>query len=81
MTTPSIVEFFPFHKKETDLAIGEAVETPPPDHPFNAGYRLYNDSEQLTGPTTPKKLQLNIGRKSTISLAPSVGTTVPLQIN
>ena len=49
---PSTVEFFHFHKKETDLGIGEAADTPPPNHPFSAIYRLYDDPAQWTDPAT-----------------------------
>ena len=31
-----------------------AAGTPPPDHPFSAGCRLYDDSIQQTGPTAPR---------------------------
>ena len=48
------VEFFPSHKKETDLAIGATASTPLPDHPFCAGCRLSNDPIHQADPTAPR---------------------------
>ena len=50
--TPSTVEFFLLHKKETDLGIGEPVGVPSSDHPFCAGCRLYSDPAQQIDPIT-----------------------------
>ena len=54
MITPKTIEFFPFHKKEADLAIGGAIGTPSSDHLFSVGSRLHDDPAQQTNPKTPR---------------------------
>ena len=53
ITTPSTVEVFHFHKKETDLGIREPAGAPSPNHLFIAGCRLFDDPAQQVDPATP----------------------------
>ena len=75
------VDIFLSLDDRTDLGIGEASGTPLPDHLVSIVFlQITHRTGSANRPIDSNLLQSSIGRKNTISLASSVGTTDPLLI-
>ena len=78
---PKAIDLFLSLEERTDLGIGEATDTPLPDHLVSAVFlQIMHRAGLANRPNDSNSLQFNTDRKSTISLVPSVGTIVPLEI-